>query len=135
MEKRNSFNIFEGIELKGERVLEKKVETISEVVFQLVNRRIKLGYTQRDLAEISGIKQPMIARIETLSTMPRLDTLVTLATALDLDVKCIDRKNVMEEININLQIKFVIEDENNYSLSHLNEYGQTLNNIGVNYGM
>ena len=38
--------------------------------------REKQGLTQRDLAKISGVKQPAIARIESLRSTPQLYTLL-----------------------------------------------------------
>lgn len=37
--------------------------------------RRSAGLSQRDLAEVSGVKQPAIARIESGSVVPRADTL------------------------------------------------------------
>ena len=44
--------------------------------------REKRGWSQRDLAKITGIKQPQIARLEKGGQMPTLDTLWRLADAL-----------------------------------------------------
>jgi len=44
--------------------------------------REKRGWSQRDLAKITGIKQPQIARIEKGGQMPTLETLWRLADAL-----------------------------------------------------
>ena len=38
--------------------------------------------TQRDLAEASGLKQPAIARIESMRSVPRVDTLLKLLVPL-----------------------------------------------------
>ena len=42
--------------------------------------------TQREIAEVVGIKQPMIARIEKLESIPRLDTFIKMADKLDLEI-------------------------------------------------
>lgn len=42
--------------------------------------------SQRDLAELTGIKQPQIARYEKASSFPRIDTLLRLLEALDYDL-------------------------------------------------
>jgi len=44
--------------------------------------REKRGWSQRELAKVTGIKQPQIARIEKGGQMPTLDTLWRLADAL-----------------------------------------------------
>lgn len=68
---------------------------VLEITAQLINlihrRRIELGLTQEQLAakviERGGsLRQEHIARIETGAVVPRIDTLVTIARALDLDL-------------------------------------------------
>jgi len=53
-----------------------------ELALQLVEARERRGMTQRDLAAASGVKQPMIARIERASQSPGPATLVRLLRAL-----------------------------------------------------
>lgn len=48
--------------------------------------REKRGLSQRDLAKITGMKQPQIARIEKGGQMPTLETLWRLADALNAKV-------------------------------------------------
>lgn len=48
--------------------------------------RKERGWSQRDLAKITGIKQPQIARIEKGGQMPTLETLWRLADALKAQV-------------------------------------------------
>ena len=45
------------------------------LIGKLVEAREKMGLSQRGLAEISGIKQPAIARLESLKATPQIDTL------------------------------------------------------------
>ena len=45
-----------------------------------------LGFTQKKLAEKTGMKQSAIARIESSSTLPRKSTLKKLAQVMDIDV-------------------------------------------------
>ncbi len=68
---------------------------VLEITAQLINlihrRRIELGLTQEQLAakvvERGGsLRQEHIARIETGVVVPRIDTLVAIARALDLDL-------------------------------------------------
>lgn len=77
---------------KNEELL-KRAEKINSLISQLSKQRAKKGLTQRDLAEIVGIKQPMIARIEKSECMPRLDTFVKLAVSLDYDIKLVENRN------------------------------------------
>jgi transcriptional regulator with XRE-family HTH domain len=45
----------------------------------LILMRKASGLTQQELADLTGIKQPQLARLETGRHLPRLDTLATLA--------------------------------------------------------
>ena len=45
------------------------------IIGKMIEAREEKGLTQRELAEISGVKQPAIARLETLRTTPQIDTL------------------------------------------------------------
>ena len=53
-----------------------------ELAGKLIEAREKKGITQRRLAEMSGLKQPAIARLEKMSTMPQIDTLIKVLTPL-----------------------------------------------------
>ena len=48
----------------------------------IVRLREKRGWTQRDLARMTGIKQPQIARIEKGGQLPTIETLWRLADSL-----------------------------------------------------
>ena len=53
----------------------------------LSQMRERRGWTQRQLADMAGIRQPQIARIESGTYFPSLDTLWKLADALNATVK------------------------------------------------
>lgn len=46
------------------------------LITALVNARREQGITQRQLGELSGVKQPQIARIERGDANPQLDTIL-----------------------------------------------------------
>jgi transcriptional regulator with XRE-family HTH domain len=52
----------------------------------LVAQRMKLGITQQDFAALIGMKQPQLAKIEQLQSMPSLATLNRYAKGLGLKV-------------------------------------------------
>lgn len=52
----------------------------------LVSQRIKRGITQQDFAALIGMKQPQLAKIEQLQSMPSLTTLNRYAKGLGLKV-------------------------------------------------
>lgn len=48
--------------------------------------RLRRGWSQRTLAEVAGMKQPHIARLETGQNNPSLDTMCRLAAALNIPI-------------------------------------------------
>ena len=46
------------------------------LIGKMIEARKARGLSQRELAEISGVKQPAIARMESMKTTPQLDTLL-----------------------------------------------------------
>jgi ribosome-binding protein aMBF1 (putative translation factor) len=45
------------------------------LIGKMIEAREKKGISQRELAELSGVKQPAIARLESLKATPQIDTL------------------------------------------------------------
>ena len=85
MKMEKKFDLFEDIELTNEqKEYFKYADMTNEIIVQLINRRLELAITQRKLAEKTGIKQPMIARIERFESITRIDTVVKIAYALGL---------------------------------------------------
>ncbi len=52
------------------------------VIGELIKARNEKGLSQRDLASLSGIAQPVIARIEKGISCPNLETIIKLLSAL-----------------------------------------------------
>ena len=84
---RNKELVFGNIELTNE---EKEYfelqEQISDLLIVMIGRRIDLKMSQREFANLCGIKQPMIARIERMDATPRIDTLIKMCNALGLRI-------------------------------------------------
>lgn len=59
-----------------------ELEAVAQLVNSIHQRRIELGWTQKQLADKVGLHQESIARIENGGTVPRLDTVFKLAQAL-----------------------------------------------------
>ena len=53
-----------------------------ELIGKLIEAREQKGITQERLAELSGLKQSSIARLETMSATPKIDTLIKVLTPL-----------------------------------------------------
>ena len=54
---------------------------------RVVERRVALNMSQRELAELVGTTQSAIARLERGGRPPRIDTLLRIAEALDCDLQ------------------------------------------------
>ena len=54
----------------------KKRTEITEIINKLKRARKEKGLSQRELAELSGVIQPVIARMESGVTSPQLDTVL-----------------------------------------------------------
>ena len=54
------------------------------IILEMIKARRKLGYNQRKMEELSGVRQSSIARIENGSVMPTLSTLQKLLAPLGL---------------------------------------------------
>jgi len=46
------------------------------IISELIKARQEKGISQRELEELSGVKQPIISRIEAGATSPQLDTVL-----------------------------------------------------------
>lgn len=52
------------------------------IVESLIRERKRVGYTQQDIADITGMKAPNVTRIESRKYSPSLDVLIRYANAL-----------------------------------------------------
>ncbi len=62
-------------ETKIDKAQKAQIEFEVELIGKIIETREKKGLSQRDLAEMCGLKQPAIARLESLKTTPQIDTL------------------------------------------------------------
>lgn len=53
-----------------------------ELIGKIIETREQKGYSQRDLAKLSGVKQPAIARLESMKSTPQIDTVLKLLAPL-----------------------------------------------------
>ncbi|MCD8023602.1 MAG: helix-turn-helix transcriptional regulator [Lachnospiraceae bacterium] len=68
-----------------ERVTQEEREKIAfevDLIGKMIEAREEKGISQRELAEMSGVKQPAIARIESMKSTPQIDTLIKLLVPL-----------------------------------------------------
>ena len=52
------------------------------LIGKMIEAREKKGLSQRELAELSGVKQPAIARLESMKSTPQIDTFIKLLATL-----------------------------------------------------
>jgi len=62
--------------------LKEKINFEVELIGKIIEAREAKGLSQRDLANLSGVKQPAIARLESMKTTPQIDTLFKLLNPL-----------------------------------------------------
>ena len=66
-----------------------EAENIAAIVGAMIDKRNELGITQRQLAEMCGIPQSSVARIESYKTTPNLDTLLKIMQPLGLTLSVV----------------------------------------------
>ena len=59
------------------------------IIGELIKARKEQGISQKQLEEISGVKQPVIARMERGVTSPQLDTIIKLLVPLGKTLKIV----------------------------------------------
>ena len=86
MEKDN-FNLFDNISLNEYDNYQFYInKQISNIIVKIIEKRLFLKMSQRELAKKTGVKQQMIDRIEKMESIPRLYTLIKILNALDLNI-------------------------------------------------
>lgn len=61
-----------------------EMEILAEIISTIIEKRNELGYSQRELAEICGLPQSSIARIESCTVKPNVETLIKIMKPLGL---------------------------------------------------
>lgn len=64
-------------------------EQCEKIIDMLIERRKKLGLTQKELANVSNLTQSVIARMERKKVIPQLDTLIKVVVALGCSIEII----------------------------------------------
>jgi DNA-binding XRE family transcriptional regulator len=63
------------------------------LIGKMIEAREEKGLSQRELAEISGVKQPAIARLESLKATPQIDTLFKVLHPLGYTIEIVPLNN------------------------------------------
>ncbi len=73
----NTFTTWDDVEKElftPEEIAESKLRV--ELISAIISARKEKGLTQRELEELSGVKQPIIARMENGNSIPNLSTVL-----------------------------------------------------------
>ena len=63
------------------------------LIGKMIEAREEKGLSQRELAEISGVKQPAIARLESMKATPQIDTLFKVLHPLGYTIEIVPLNN------------------------------------------
>lgn len=66
-----------------------QIEFEVALIGKVIEAREARGISQRELAELSGVKQPAIARLERMQATPQIDTLFKLLSPLGYTIKIV----------------------------------------------
>jgi transcriptional regulator with XRE-family HTH domain len=72
---------------KGFKKLAEKNEPKYQLVRSLIGARLKKGISQKELAKRIGTKQPVISRLENMSSPPSFSLLERISQALDVRLR------------------------------------------------
>lgn len=69
-------------ETRVSAVEREKIDLEVRSIGKMIKAREKKGLSQRELARLSGVKQPAIARLESMKATPQIDTLLKILAPL-----------------------------------------------------
>ena len=61
-----------------------EMEALAKIISAIIERRNELGYSQRELADICGLPHSSVARIESCTVKPNIETLIKIMKPLGL---------------------------------------------------
>ena len=66
-----------------------EMQVLASIVSTIIEKRNELGYSQRELAKICGLPQSSVARIESCSVKPNVETLIKIMKPLGLTLSVV----------------------------------------------
>lgn len=78
--------------------MDKVDNNVEGLIEQLIYCRKEKKFTQRALAYACNIPQSTLARIETGKTIPQIDTLMKIADVLEMELKFVQKENMIPEV-------------------------------------
>lgn len=61
----------------------------ASLIGKMIEAREARGYSQRELAKLSGVKQPAIARMESMRATPHIDTILKILNPLGYTIEIV----------------------------------------------
>jgi transcriptional regulator with XRE-family HTH domain len=89
-----------------------KIDFEVSLIGKMIEAREKKGLSQRQLAEMVGIKQPAIARLESMKATPQIDTLFKILEPLGYTIKIVPKEKVKRAAKIKPLMK--CQDQNSF---------------------
>ena len=126
-----------------------EMEVLAAIVSAIIERRNEIGLSQRELAEICGLPHSSVARIESCSVKPKVETLIKIMKPLNLTLTATDIKQkpkaallkpighcfgVIKAIELAYEVKKKHPDKNIYVfglLVHNEEVRKELDSSGI----
>ncbi|MBU1142726.1 MAG: helix-turn-helix transcriptional regulator [Firmicutes bacterium] len=90
-----------------------------DIISSLIKSRKEKGLSQKNLAKLTNLKQPAIARIESGAHSPQLNTLIKIADALELRINLKPVHEIDFDIYLD-QYKKILSDFNNVYENYTN---------------
>lgn len=78
------------LESKENELTIKSADMVSNLIVKIIQTRVEKSLTQKQVAEMAGLKQSAVARLESLTTFPRIDTLAKVAIVLGIQIDAND---------------------------------------------
>ena len=66
-----------------------EMEILAIIINAIIERRIELGISQRELADICGLPHSSVARIESCTVKPKVETLIKIMKPLGLRLSAV----------------------------------------------
>jgi len=78
----------------------------SSLILKAVVRRLELGWTQSALASKAGLQQAAIARLESFTVIPRLNTLIKVFNALGLELEVGSKLENSQTLDVSIRVGY-----------------------------
>lgn len=82
-----------------------KIDFEVSLIGKMIEAREKKGLSQRQLADMAGIKQPALARLESMKATPQIDTVFKILEPLGYTIKIVPKEKVKRSAKAKLFTK------------------------------